>query len=262
MVSLAVRFPLFVPGDRPERFAKAALSGADAVIFDLEDAVAPAAKAGARAALKDPILPGGILTIVRVNGRFTSFHAEDLAAITGLGLAAIMLPKSETAEDIQSVAASLPGIKVIALIETARGLANARTIACHAQQLAFGSIDYCADLGLAHVRDALLSARSELVLASRLAGLPPPIDGVTTSIQDAALIEEDARYASQLGFGGKLCIHPAQIPAAKRGFAPTEADIAWAQKILAAGDDGAVSVDGAMVDAPVRLRAQRILDIA
>jgi citrate lyase subunit beta/citryl-CoA lyase len=255
MVTQAVRFPLFVPGDRPERFAKAALSGADAVIIDLEDAVAPTAKAAARAALG--ALPDGITTIVRINARATPFHAGDMAAIAGLRLAAIMLPKSETAEDIQAVAAGIP---VIALVETARGMANAREIARHAQQLAFGSIDYCADLGLAHIREALLAARSELVLASRLANLPPPLDGVTTAIQDAALIEDDACYARQLGFGGKLCIHPAQIAAIRRGFAPSAQDIAWARRILAAGEDGAVSVDGAMVDAPVRLRARLILE--
>jgi citrate lyase subunit beta/citryl-CoA lyase len=263
MVTPAVRFPVFVPGDRPDRYAKAAASGADAVIIDLEDAVAPAAKASARAALCTPgALPTGVSIIVRVNARGTPWHADDLAAIARLSLAAVMLPKSDTAEDITAVSACLGDMAVLALIETARGLANARAIAACSHQLAFGSIDYCADLGLAHIREALLSARSELVLASRLANLPSPIDGVTTSITDTKLIEDDARYAQQLGFGGKLCIHPSQIAPVRRGFAPSPETIAWAHKVLATNGDGAVSVDGAMVDAPVRARARQILDWA
>jgi citrate lyase subunit beta/citryl-CoA lyase len=112
---------------------------------------------------------------------------------------------------------------------------------------------------MAHVREAMLAARSEIVLASRLAGLPAPIDGVTTAIDDEEMIADDARYAAALGFGGKLCIHPRQIAAVRRGFAPAEADVAWAQRVLAAPEGGAVSVDGMMVDAPVRLRARNIL---
>jgi citrate lyase subunit beta/citryl-CoA lyase len=147
------------------------------------------------------------------------------------------------------------------LVETARGLAACRDIACAAgvTRLAFGSIDYAADLGMAHVRDALLIARAEIVLASRLAGLPAPIDGVTTAIDDDETIADDARYAAALGFGGKLCIHPRQIPPVRRGFAPSDAELAWARRIIVAPEGGAVSVDGTMVDAPVRLRARQIL---
>ena len=147
----------------------------------------------------------------------------------------------------------------IALIESARGLAAARDIARACGRLAFGSVDFAADLGCAHTREALLLARLELVLASRLAGLPAPLDGVTTAIHDDALVESDARHAAELGFGGKLLIHPKQVAAALRGFAPGEAEIAWARRVLAAGGDGAVAVDGMMIDAPVRLRAERIL---
>lgn len=251
--------PLFVPANRPERFAKAAGSGADAIIIDLEDAVAPAEKAAARAAFSGAALPAGIAVFLRINPGNTAFHEDDLAAARGKKLAGVMLPKAESPAEIQRIAA-VAGLPIIALIETARGIAAARDIAQTKglARLAFGSIDFCADIGAAHTRDALLAARAEIVLAARLAGLDAPLDGVTTAIDDAALIEDDARYAASLGFGGKLCIHPRQIAAALRGFAPTGEDIAWAERILAAGP-GAAAVDGAMVDAPVQARARQIL---
>jgi len=255
---------LFVPGDRPERFGKAAAAGADAVIIDLEDAVAVDAKGQARFALRQPgALPPGIAIYVRVNQMGSAWYDADIAALAGLPIAGIMLPKAESASDIDALyqAMSLP---VIALIETASGMAACREIARAAgvARLAFGSIDYAADLGMAHVREALMLARSEIVLASRLGRLVAPVDGVTTVIDDDGMIMDDARHAVSLGFGGKLCIHPRQIAAVRRGFAPAEADIAWARRILAAAQDGAVSVDGAMVDAPVRRRAQAVLNRA
>ena len=135
----------------------------------------------------------------------------------------------------------------------------ARRIAGAGARLAFGSIDFAADIGCAHVREALLSARSELVLASRLAGRAAPLDGVTTSINDPDLVRGDAAHAAMLGFGGKLLIHPAQVEPARAGFRPTPDELAWAERVLAAGRDGrATTVDGAMVDAPVRLRAEQV----
>lgn len=248
---------LFVPGDRPERFAKAAKSDADAVIIDLEDAVASDGKDRARAALRGDF--GSPPILVRVNGIGTPWHEADMAALAGHGFAAVIVPKAEgsNAFDALCAAAALP---VIALIESGRGLADARRIA-HTRNvagIAFGSVDFCADLGCAHTREALLAARSELVLASRLAGLAAPIDGVTTIIDDAALIADDTRHARDLGFGGKLCIHPRQIEAVHTGFAPSEAEIAWARKVLASGD-GAVALDNVMVDEPVRIRARATL---
>ncbi len=200
--------------------------------------------------------------IVRVNAAGTPWHEADLAAASAHRFHAIMLPKAEANEGLERACAKArqAGIHIIALIESARGLADARRIAATegVARLAFGSIDYCADLGCEHTREALLSARSELVLASRLAGLVAPIDGVTTAIDDAALVTEDARHARSLGFLGKLCIHPKQVAPAREGFMPTLAEIDWAKRILASGD-GAVAVDGAMVDEPVRLRARSIL---
>ena len=151
-------------------------------------------------------------------------------------------------------------VPVLALIEFAAGIAAAREIATHAHRLAFGSIDFAADVGYSHTRDALLLARLELVIASRSAGKPQPIDGVTTNIRDDATVEDDARYAASLGFGGKLLIHPAQVAAARRGLAPSDDDVSWARKIIdAASGSGAIAVDGAMVDAPVLARAHNIL---
>ena len=254
--------PLFVPGDRPERYGKAAASGADAIIIDLEDAVAPQNKALARVALASPgALPEGIEVYVRINATGTPWHQEDLAAIAQLPVAGLMLAKAESVAEVSQASASAAGKPVIALLETALGLAMAREIAATdcVRRLAFGSIDYCADLGVAHQREPLLVARSEIVLASRLGGLLPPLDGVTAALDDEPLLEDEARYALTLGFGGKLCIHPRQIAPVRRGFAPTAAELVWAQRVMAAGEQGAVAVDGMMVDAPVRARARQIL---
>ncbi len=253
---------LFVPGDRPERFAKAAAAGADAVIIDLEDAVAPPNKASARESLLSlPLNVLGVPVILRINGADTEWHERDVAVAAKLDLAAIMLPKADLGGALDELSKGpARQVPILALIETARGLDQVRGIASHAavRRLAFGSIDFCADLGCAHERDALLFARSSIVLASRLAGLPAPIDGVTTAIDDEALIESDARHGLALGFGGKLCIHPRQVAAARSGYLPDAAEIAWAEKVLSSGN-AAVSIDGAMVDEPVRMRARRVL---
>ncbi len=258
MDSLRIAAPLFVPGNRPERFEKAAASGADAIIIDLEDAVAAQEKDAARAALRTGF--GSVPIIVRVNAPGTQWHAADMAAVAALDVAAVMVPKAEMGEGF---AAALGGKPVIALVESARGLADARALAAldGVVLLAFGSIDFCADIGCAHTREALCAARSEIVLASRLAAIAAPLDGVTTAIDDAAAVEQDARHARELGFGGKLLIHPRQIAPALAGLMPDAAEIAWARRVVAAAD-GASRVDGAMVDAPVRLRAEAILSRA
>ncbi|AUM75029.1 HpcH/HpaI aldolase/citrate lyase family protein [Paracoccus jeotgali] len=252
-----IRAPLFVPADRPERFAKAAASGADAIILDLEDAVAADAKPEAREMLAADFTD--LPVWVRINPPATPWHKADLAAVAALPCAAVMLPKAEDAATCTAVAAAT-GKPVVALVETAIGLANCRAIATAegVARLAFGSIDFCADLGCAHDRDVLLPARWELVLASRLAGIAAPLDGVTVELSDPAISHDDALHAVALGMSGKLCIHPKQIAAVLRAFAPTPAQIDWARRVLASGD-GAVSVDGAMVDEPVRIRARAIL---
>lgn len=257
---LDIMAPLFVPANRPERFGKAAASGADAVILDLEDAVAAEDKEAARTALRADFTERPVL--VRINATGTSWHADDLAAVARAPFSAVIVPKAESPAAMAAISDVLgPGKPLIALIESAAGLANARALASApgVGRLAFGSIDFCADLGCAHTREALLFARCELVLASRLAGIVAPLDGVTTSVEDLVPVTDDARYARELGFGGKFAIHPSQIEAIAAGFRPTDAEIAWATKVLAS-EGAAATVEGAMVDKPVRLRARSILE--
>ncbi len=253
--------PLFVPGNRPDRFAKAALAGADAIIIDLEDAVAAGAKQVARAALVAGLqAPLPCPVWIRINAVDTADHAADLAALAGLGFAGVMLPKAETAADIAVLRGKLPaGCVVIALIESAAGLAASRPIAAAADRIAFGSIDYAGSIGASHRREALLAARSELVLVAALAGKPAPIDGVTTAVSDAALIEDDAAYGAMLGFGGKLLIHPKQIAPAVRGFAPGADDVAEARRLIGAVGANAAQFEGRMVDLPVLNAARRLI---
>ncbi|MCR4265296.1 CoA ester lyase [Nitratireductor sp. ZSWI3] len=254
--------PLFVPADRAERIPKAAAARPDAVIVDLEDAVAPAAKPGARSGLAAALGPArlGVPILVRVNAAGTAWHRDDLAACADLPLTAIMLPKAETAEEV-SRAAAASGHPVIALVETARGLHAVAEFAGIAARLAFGSIDYAADIGAGHTREALLCARSMLVIAARAAGRPAPLDGVTVAIDDAEALADDCRHALSLGMTGKLLIHPRQIAPARRAFTPGPAELDWARSILAAvpHGGGAAKVNGTMVDAPVIRRAEQIV---
>lgn len=257
--------PLFAPADRPERFARALASGADAVIVDLEDAVAPGAKAAARQGLAKAlrgVQPNAACLLLRINAKATPWHDEDLAAAAELPIHGIVLPKAEAGGDVVAVKRALAGrLPVVALVESAAGLQAVYDIAAEADRLAFGSVDFSGDLGCEHSREALLMARSQIVLSSRLARLPAPLDGVTLAIKDDEATQSDARYAVSLGFGGKLLIHPAQIAPARRGFAPTESERAWARRVVdSAGDGSAAMVDGAMVDAPVLARARAILN--
>ena len=255
-------FPLFVPADRPDRLAKAIELACDAVIVDLEDAVAPADRLSARMALtgnEGLLRRAGVPVFVRVNGVGSPWHEEDVAACSRLPIAGVMLPKSESGAALDELRAGLPGFRLVALVETAAGLAGLRQWACKADRVAFGAIDYSADIGCVEDRTALLGARQEIVLASRLAGLPAPIDGVTTAVRDADLVRSDAEHAMRLGFGGKLLIHPDQIAPALEGFAPSGKQRQWAERILAAGHGGATSIDGEMIDAPVLAKARNIL---
>jgi citrate lyase subunit beta / citryl-CoA lyase len=261
--ALAARSLLFVPADRPERFAKAIGSGADGVIVDLEDAVAPAAKSAARDALADRLAPDtGV--VLRINGRDTAWFDDDVRAAAHPGVSAVMCPKTASADDIAAVRSRCAGKPVLALIETAAGMAGVGGIAAAAgvARLVFGSIDFQLDLDIEDDDAALRPFRAQLVLASRVAGLPAPVDGVTTAIDDAAALAHDARRARTCGFGGKLCIHPAQVTAVNAAFTPSPEQLAWARRVVAAtqaSEGAAVAVDGRMVDAPVLARACRLL---
>lgn len=269
---------LFVPGDRPERLAKALAGAADAVILDLEDAVAPAAKPAARAALAQrwPSLSAAERQrlLVRVNAVPAPGHDEDQALLQGLpglaDLAGVMLAKAESAAQLQAVASRLPGLPLLPLIESAQGLLQLPAIAGAPQvlRLVLGHIDLQADLGMACGPDEveLLPARWQLVLASRGAGLAAPVDGVTVALDEPEQTLSDAQRARRLGFGAKLCIHPSQIEAVHRGLAPSAAECDWARRVLAAAEAagnawgaGALRVDGRMVDAPVLALARRWL---
>ena len=254
--------PLFVPGDRPDLSAKAAASGADAIIIDLEDAIAPQSKESARkAACRHDI--SSVPVILRINGAGTAWHADDLAALSAADIAAVMLPKAETSESIAAMSRALGRpLPVIALIESAKGLGSLVQVltAPHIAAIAFGSLDYSVDLDCSPDWDSLVAARSEIVLRSRLAGLPGPLDGVTTNLTDQEITEQDAARARRLGFRGKLAIHPRQIGPILTAMSPTPDEIAWAKKVLTSVNDSAlVAVDGDMVDAPVIARARRIL---
>ncbi|MGB3301524.1 HpcH/HpaI aldolase/citrate lyase family protein [Gordonia sp. (in: high G+C Gram-positive bacteria)] len=252
---------LFVPGDRPERFEKAAAAGADLVVIDLEDAVPHENKAVARANAAEWAVTGNPCGI-RINAADTGYFQDDLAAITGTG-AVVMLAKAETPDLVQAVA-EVSGSGVIPLIETARGILAAADIAAvpGVVRLAVGTFDLAAQLGADPAdREALATSRSMLVLASAAAGLAGPLEGVTAAIDNADRIASDAAYARRLGFAGKLCIHPKQLGPAIAAFAPTEEEIAWAHKIIDSLDtDGVWTIDGEMVDQPVVDRAQHILD--
>lgn len=256
---------LFVPGHRPERFDKALAAGASAVIIDLEDAVAPADKASARAALVQWLATTSARVAVRINAADTEWFADDLRAVAAPAVGAVMLPKAEDPQVLATLAGQRPDVALVPLVESAAGLANARALAAMpgVQCLAFGSIDLQVDLRLRDAtEDELLPFRAELVLASRLAGIGAPLDGVTTAIDDAERLAADVQRARRLGFGGKLCIHPKQVAPVRAGFAPSAAEVAWAERVLAAAAasaGAAVALDGKMVDKPVILRAQAIL---
>lgn len=268
---------LFVPGDRPERFAKALASGAGAVIIDWEDAVGPADKPGARQHLAQALVGFSAAErarlLLRINATGTPWHADDLAQLPALaaqGLGAVVLPKSESAAMLEPVARALgPDGVLLPLIESAAGLDALRAIAGAPRvlRLVFGHLDFQADLGLAcdPGEEELVPVRLQLVLASRLAGLVAPVDGVSTETKDMAVVRGHAARALRGGFGAKLCIHPAQVAAVHAAFAPTPEQVDWARRVLAgfeAAGGGVFSVDGRMVDAPVVALARQMLQRA
>jgi citrate lyase subunit beta / citryl-CoA lyase len=263
---------LFVPGNRPDRFTKARNAGADVVIFDLEDAVQPAEKALARDAVVNGLdaaasadVPAQVPLYVRINGAQTEWFADDVAALAGHpALAGLILPKAEDHESIAAIRKRAHAALAISpIIESARGYTRLNEVcsAVSVDRLMFGTLDFQLDLGMEANEDELTAFRCGIVLASRVAGLAAPVDGVSTAIDDPESVEADARRGRRLGFGGKLCIHPKQLAAVHRAYAWSEAEYEWAKRVLhavEASGGAAVAVDGRMVDMPVILKAQRI----
>ena len=264
---------LFVPGTRPERFQKALNSGASGVILDLEDAVAEEDKEAARAAIRSAWSEFSDeqkkRLVIRTNSPGSKFYSADLILAQDLQVACILIPKSESLDQINGAALMLPNTAIIPMIETAIGLHHLNEIANSNQvlRLALGNLDLQADLGMIcdEQETELQTARYQIVLASRLAQITPPVDGVTPSTDDLPRITNDTERAKRMGFGAKLCIHPKQVAIVQAAFMPTEEEVHWAQRVIEADKTsigGAVKLDGKMIDRPVVLLAKRTLAIA
>lgn len=259
---------LFVPANAPEKHDRAFASGADAVIIDLEDAVAPAAKDGARAMLAESLArprSSSSLALVRVNSPLTPQGCADLELLARTRVDGIVVPKA----DVEALAtAASCGLPLIALIETAAGVLRAAEIAAEPSvaALALGSVDLSAELGIWGTPDGdeLNAVRSQLVLAAAAAGKQGPLDGPCMSPRDERALELEITRARRLGFAGKLCVHPSQVAAVTRAFSPTETELEWARGVTDAFGDGAeggvILLDGEIVEEPVVRRARGILN--
>ena len=260
---VTARTLLFVPGHRPDRFAKAAGSGADVIILDLEDAVAPRYKQQARDNVAHYLEKAGPV-IVRVNAAGTPWHDADLAML-GERTCAVMLPKAEEPHLVERLTARLRrGTSIVPLLETAAGVLRAPALcACRGVvRAAFGSLDLAAQLDVDPAdHDALRHARSVIVLASAASGLPGPIDGVTTTVTDDRAVRADAEHGRRLGFAAKMCVHPTQLAPVRAVFSPSPKQQEWARAVLAAADGSASVLDGQMIDQPVVVRARRLLEM-
>jgi len=209
--------------------------------------------------------------MVRINDARSDFFADDLALLRTLPACGVMLAKAERAEDLQTVRGVMQAdTELLALVETAAGIAACQSIANHASvtRLALGALDLMVDLNIPADSPTLTLAASQLVLVSRAAGLAAPVAGVTPSVL-AEHTQADMQDALRLGFGAKMCIHPAQLAGVRRALAPLPAEVDWAREVVTAwdaahagnGPTGALQVQGKMVDKPVYLRAQRILNL-
>lgn len=262
-VGLVSRSFLFVPATRVDRVDRALRGAADEVIVDLEDGVGLGHKDRARAALGSWASTRPYL--VRINAVGTSMFADDVAAVAELGgVAGVVVPKAERPDELDAVRDALPApLMVYALVESASGILAAAEIARSGiQRLMFGSADYLAELGASASRDVFAFPRASLVVASAAAGIAPPVDGPALRFDDPSEVESEARDAKALGFGGKLCIHPRQVESVNEVFAPTAEELAWALRVVEHAEssgDGAIALEGVMIDAPVLARARRLL---
>ena len=282
-----LRSVLFCPANEPRKVARLSGSGADAVVLDLEDAVADREKVAARRSAREalPTLSNA-LRCVRVNAFETGLTAGDVAAVVCPELDAIVLPKAETRQDIRRLErliakaeaehGTAPGsIGIIAIVETCAGIAAAAEIAASGprlQTLAFGSGDLGTDLGLPTVRGDLTAAlaygRAKIVYDARAAGLPAPLDGPFLKVRDQAALESDCLVSRSLGHRGRICIHPDQVPVVNRIFGPDPDEVVFARKVIDAfaeaerAGSAAIAVDGVFVDYPIVYKAERIVALA
>ncbi len=256
---------LFAPGHNRKLLDKVFDAGADAVMLDLEDAVPPDAKALARAMVADVLTDRAAW--VRVNAAHTPWCDADLAAVAENAFG-IRIPKVESAADVEWVTARAPGKPIICAIESARGVLAAAEIAAvpGVRNLAMGGVDLQRDLNTTGGNLQTLYTRSHLVLASRAAGIEPPIDSVYPHLDDPDGLREQAEFARSLGFFGKSAIHPRQLDILHRVFTPTGSEIAWAREVVdafdAAGGEAFQLPSGEFVDLPVAERARRLLQLA
>jgi len=263
---------LFVPGTRPERFGKALASGADCVVLDLEDAVAADDKQRARDGIArwfaDATPAERARIVVRINDAASAWFSDDLRTLQDCGCAQVLLPKAEETWQIAAVAAAVTGARVLALIESARGVARVDDIAATGSvtRLVFGTLDFALDLDIDISDDptGLAYAAGRIAIASRVAGLPAPVAGVTPQLDDAERLLADLALSRRQGFGAKLCIHPSQVAPIHTALRPGAEALDWARRVLAAdaASPGAARLDGRMVDRPVVLQAQRTLSLA
>ncbi len=285
---MARRSVLFTPGDRPEMLRKASDTAADVLVFDLEDAVVPGRRPEARRTVAELLASSEFDPDAEVCVRLTRTEPErDLEGIlaggpgesdaTGQGgdrLDAVMLPKVASPEAVDTVAGLLAernrSVPVFALIETARGVLRADEVAdaSATDALVFGAEDLAADLGAMRTAEGheVLYARERVVTAAAAAGIDA-IDTLYTDFEDEAGLRDDAAFATQLGYDGKLAIHPAQVAPINHAFTPDPDRVAWARKVLEAREaidpeDGVFEVDGEMIDAPLIAQAEQIVDRA
>lgn len=273
---------LFTPGDRPEMMRKAPGAGSDVVVFDLEDAVAPGRKAEARDAIREVLSDSEFdpdcEVCVRVNANSEMAAADLDSVLDGLdsdALDSVMLPKAAAAGDVDTLTDSLRNheyeVPVLALIETAAGVLAAADIAAvdATDALIFGAEDLAADLGATRTNEGteVLYAREHVVLAAAAAGVDA-IDTVHTDIEDVDGLAAETEFAIELGYDGKLAIHPVQVDPINDAFTPHEEQVEWARRVLDAQADadaedrGVFRVDGEMVDAPLIAQAERVLALA
>jgi (S)-citramalyl-CoA lyase len=263
-----MRCALFVPASRPERFAKALQAGADAVIIDLEDAVEHGLKDQARESVRQFLTENPQASVlVRVNDATTRWFAQDIDMCASLpGVAAVVLPKAESAIHVRQVFSR--GKPVMPIIESARGVLSLAEIAAApgVTRLSFGSLDLMLETGTQPETEGagvlLDHIRCQILLHSAMNGLEQPFDGVYPNFADLDGLAAVAGKIRDMGFAGMLSIHPKQVAVIQSVFAPSEADLAWAARVVEQADATgslAFQVDGKMVDAPVIARARRLL---